>query len=168
MRQLVALLVATSLQSDSNVRSHEPFLRRALAQAVERSATVRHQLARLQAAKVLVYLHSGPCIGSDTMACTILAPANGPVRVVRINFVLNKDRGVVTVIKQQRDRLLAQIAHELEHAIEIAESPDVVDAVSLQRLYERIGFPSTSSPQGFETAAAVRAGEAALREVRHR
>ncbi len=38
------------------------------------------------------------------------------------------------------DWLLATIAHELQHAVEIVEHPDVVDATSVLRLYRDISF----------------------------
>jgi hypothetical protein len=168
MRQPAALLAAALfVQADGPVRSLDPVLRLALDQAVERSSTVRQQVDRLRAAGVLVYLQPGACADPDTLACTTIAPGTGPVRLLRITFALTNSHGV-TILRQRRDRLLAQIGHELQHAIEVAESPDVVDTVSLQRLYARIGYRSAFSPHGFETAAAVDAGAAVLREVRQR
>jgi hypothetical protein len=35
---------------------------------------------------------------------------------------------------------VAQLAHELQHAMEIAQAPEVQDAASLARLYRRIGW----------------------------
>ena len=38
------------------------------------------------------------------------------------------------------DVQIALIGHELQHAVEIADAPDVVDRPSLAREYQRIGF----------------------------
>ena len=39
------------------------------------------------------------------------------------------------------DQLVAIAAHELQHAVEVAAHPEVVDAGSLAALYQRIGIP---------------------------
>lgn len=38
------------------------------------------------------------------------------------------------------DRLIATVAHELQHAVEVAEHPEVTDASSALELYRRIAF----------------------------
>ena len=44
------------------------------------------------------------------------------------------------------------LAHELQHALELAAAPDVRDQESCARLFARIGWPA--GPQRFETEAA--------------
>ena len=65
------------------------------------------------------------------------------------------------------DVQLALIGHELRHAVEIADAPDVVDASSLVRGSEKIGFRAPASPPGvsFDSDAAVEAGYQVLREL---
>ena len=49
------------------------------------------------------------------------------------------------------------MAHELQHAVEIAETPAIVDGESLVREYKRIGYVNTWSPLpgvAFDTQAA--------------
>ncbi len=55
------------------------------------------------------------------------------------------------------------LAHELQHAVEVAAAPNVIDAEGLERLYTGIG---TNMGDGqFETDAAVAAGKQALDEA---
>ena len=57
----------------------------------------------------------------------------------------------------------AFLAHELQHAVEVARAPEVQDVDGLRRLYERIGYPV--GPGRFETTAAVAAENQALRDL---
>jgi hypothetical protein len=65
------------------------------------------------------------------------------------------------------DVQIALIGHELRHAVEIADAPDVVDSSSLAREYQRIGFVSPSGTTGlsFDSDAAVQTGYRVLREL---
>ena len=68
-----------------------------------------------------------------------------------------------------QDRLIAQIGHELQHAVEIAGNSDVNDASTLSVLYERIGERRGSpSDIRYETEAAIQAGQRVLREIHER
>ena len=62
---------------------------------------------------------------------------------------------------------IATLAHELQHAVEIAGAPAVVDTRTLADHYGRIGM-RTSHTQGletFETRAAITMGALARREI---
>lgn len=53
------------------------------------------------------------------------------------------------------DQIIATLAHELQHVVEIIDDPGVVDEPSLSALYRRIGRPSrVVATAGWETAAA--------------
>ena len=66
--------------------------------------------------------------------------------------------------KNQRshDQLLALIAHELQHALEVIEHEDVVDGATMQAMFRKIGV---SVKGGYETAAAAAIGDRVLSEV---
>jgi hypothetical protein len=66
-------------------------------------------------------------------------------------------------IRRADGELMGLIGHELRHAIEILGEPNVVDAVSMYFLYQRIGQLGTYT--AFETQAAVQAGNAVRAEV---
>jgi hypothetical protein len=60
------------------------------------------------------------------------------------------------------------MAHELQHAVEIADTPAIVDGQSLVREYHRIGYVNSKSALpgiAFDTQAAVRVGERVLKEL---
>src|SRR4030095_6976006 len=65
------------------------------------------------------------------------------------------------------DVQIALIGHELQHAVEIADAPEVVDLPSLAREYQRIGFlnPRLTPGVSFDSSAAVDAGYRVLREI---
>ena len=66
------------------------------------------------------------------------------------------------------DRRAAALAHELQHAAEIADATFVVDQASFAALYREIGHESGGDPHTncFETPEAVRFGARVLSEFR--
>ncbi len=62
------------------------------------------------------------------------------------------------------DEMIAVIAHELRHAVEVADAPDVRNETSLVKLYERIGRRS-GVPHCYETDAAQDAARHVRREL---
>jgi hypothetical protein len=67
-----------------------------------------------------------------------------------------------------REQLIALIGHELQHAVEIADAPSVVDSRSLRMEYQRIGYLTRRfrGPRlSFDTRAANDIGHRVLREI---
>ena len=65
-------------------------------------------------------------------------------------------------------RQIAIIGHELQHAVEIADHPAIVDEQSLGREYARIGYSGNAfvpHTQTFDTEAAIKAGKRVLQEL---
>ena len=60
-----------------------------------------------------------------------------------------------------RDRRAAALAHELQHAVEVARYRSVIDQVTFKDRYRAIGYPSGADPHAncFETSEALRVGE---------
>jgi hypothetical protein len=69
-----------------------------------------------------------------------------------------------------RYRLVAILAHELQHVAEVAVAREVVDEPSFARRFRQIGFSTCRGvgTEQFETRAAVAAGEQVLREFDRR
>jgi hypothetical protein len=59
--------------------------------------------------------------------------------------------------------LVALLGHELQHAIEVVEAPDVRSAADLGGLYRRIGVPI--GPDTFDSVAARQAGYTVRHEL---
>src|SRR4051794_3844358 len=114
------------------------------------SPTVRALLSRLAETDVIVYIEitSSPQV---TVARTKLVTATPTARFLRI--------GISSTLRASEMPPL--IAHELQHALEIAEQADVKDDAGVRRLYARIGHEH--GIDNFETDAA-RAAERRARE----
>lgn len=140
----------------THIRSTDPRLRVLLDDATATSATVRALVERITASDVVVYV-----------ACETDPRVRSPGR---LNFMSTAGglRYVMIRLKlKRREAAIAALAHELQHAAEIADSPSVVDEASLAREYERIGFRSHSSrgELTFDTQAAVETGRRVREEI---
>ena len=141
-----------------HIRTTDDRLRRLLDVGMRSSATFRTLVHRLLQSDVVVYLWcNGPKTSAVDGRLTFLSTAGG------LRYVVVQMARI-----QPRERQIAIMAHELQHAVEIANAPAVVDAPSLAREYRRIGYVSgdaLSVHVTFDTDAAVTAGVAVLREL---
>ena len=122
------------------------------------SATFQALAERLSNSDLIVYVDADnfPPEGLDGRL-TFLTSAPG-VRYVRIRVALYPDAA----------RQIAIIGHELQHAVEIADHPAIVDEESLGREYSRIGYSHrlvVARRQMFDTEAAIKTGERVYREL---
>lgn len=126
-----------------------------LDEATARSATVRELIGRLNATDAIVYVEvtASPQI---SLARTKLVTATAGARFLRIGL-----QGSVSPFDQT-----PLIAHELQHALEIAEQADVRDDNAVRRLYARIGHQH--GQDSYETDAARRIERAVRNELRGR
>jgi predicted ATPase len=73
---------------------------------------------------------------------------------------------VIRLQPKRRAAEIAMLAHELQHAVEIADTPSIVDEASLAREYARIGYRSRSAHGlAFDTKAAVEIGRRVAEEL---
>jgi hypothetical protein len=153
--------VSDSSRSATHIRTLNRFVTEALQEGLAKSPALRALAAELEASNVILYLEEGPC--PESAACTMIASTqDGPMRLLRVNFVLRTSQGA-SVFLCHRDRLIAQIGHELQHAVEIARNPEVVDKATLAALYARIGYENRA--HGYESDEAIRRGELVFAEV---
>jgi hypothetical protein len=128
------------------IRTADPQVRALIDDAIAASPTVRALVARLDRSDVVVYV---ACERDPQMRMygrmNFLSAAGG-LRYVLIRLKPRASRAAA----------IATLAHELRHAVEVADTPAIVDDVSLERAYERMGYRA-QSPHGraFETQAAV-------------
>jgi hypothetical protein len=117
------------------------------------SRTFAGLLARLERSDVLVYIESVERLpGALEGRLLMLPPAHG-VRYLRIQIAL---RG------SPADSI-ATIAHELRHAIEVADATTVVDDGALAALYRRIGIDHGHNL--FDTIEAQEIGKQVFKEL---
>jgi hypothetical protein len=144
---------------ERRVRTADVFLQKLLRDGVVTSPTLRKLVARLQASDVVVYLSRDRNLQTPLEGKTTFTTAAGSVRYVAIGVAWGR---IPTLT-------IATIAHELQHAVEIADAPWVIDEESLAREYRRIGFRSTVGPRAplgraFESAEAMAVGQRVWRE----
>jgi hypothetical protein len=146
---------ADAQQSPSAVRPEDAIVRQLIARGLERSATFRDLVARLEAADVVTYVRFSPC-PSRVPACLLWASSSPGVR--RVVIKLDRFGG-------SEDTLTSLLAHELQHAWEVASSPRVRDLASFQQIFEQRGKRGS---YGFETREAREIGRKVLVEISDR
>lgn len=124
---------AAERTSDSTrIRPTARRLRDAVERGISRSLTFRELIDRLEESDVIVHiapqLQRREGIAGELQFATV----SGGARYLR----------VTVKVDLPMPELVAMIAHELQHAAEVAARPDVVDSASLEELYRTIGFPS--------------------------
>jgi hypothetical protein len=126
--------------------------------AFDTMPSFRALVERLVRSDVLVYVLRDLTLGSLMEGQISFMGRAGGVRYLRVQVAWQRDPRSHIVI----------MAHELRHAVEIAEMPDVVDSASLAREYRLRHSPPQLRGVGlaFETTAAIRAGERARAEYR--
>jgi hypothetical protein len=150
-------LTAQTFSDDphNHIRTTNRRLLRLLRDGVRSSDTFRRLVDRLRQSDVVVYLECGR--GEQSAGRLTFMSAVGGYRYVHVRVA----RLAVADVQ------IALIGHELRHAVEIADAPGVVDASSLAREYERIGYLSPRLTPGvsFDSDAAVEAGYQVLRDL---
>lgn len=162
---LILLLSATYAQAQADglerVRTDSRYLRLVIASGIERSPTFRRIVDRLEQSDVIVEVQCGHFTGSLLAGRTVFLSALPGVRYLLVEIACP-----MTSVPA-----LHIVAHELQHALEIADAPSVVDGPSLAKLYQDIGFsthgPTTENYGDFETADALDAGEHVHHELFH-
>jgi hypothetical protein len=140
----------------AHVRMTDERLHRLVHEGLRTSDTFRRLVERLEQSDVVVYVEcDGPLspAGRLTFVSAVAGVRYLHVRVSRIG---------------SRDQQIALVAHELQHAVEIADAPEVTDVESLRAAYERIGYVNrgVATPGvAFDSDAAVRTGYQVLREL---
>lgn len=139
-----------------HIRTTDARLRALIDEAADASPTVRALIARIATSDVVVYVACEHDLRIRATGRLNFVTAAGGVRYVIIHL---KPR-------PSRVKAIGTLAHELQHAVEIADNPSIVDETSLAREYERIGYRSHSEHgQAFDTKEAVEVGRRVLEEL---
>jgi hypothetical protein len=140
---------------DRHVRPADKGMAEAIAKGMLRSGTFAHLVLALNKSDVIVYIESGRVLPTSIVGRLLLAAGPEGTRYLRIQ---------VSGHPGSND-MVALVGHELRHALEVAESPNVRDEASLIALYERIGHPSTGIHQ-YDTLAAQDTGRRVKAELK--
>jgi hypothetical protein len=129
---VLACLPAPAVASDERVahlRIENDRVREVVGWATGRSAAFRQLVTTIEGADIVVYVNHGSCRNGALRSCLLVMPT------------LEQRRVAIYVDSRQSLRsVAAQMAHEFEHAIEIAGDGAARDAPSVRSLFERIGF----------------------------
>ncbi len=115
-----------------------------LARAIDRSPLVRDLIERLSATNVIIHFDVAHQMPSGAIGMTRFAANRGGYRFLRVS--------VSAALRD--DDAVPLIGHELQHAIEIAES-HVAGAADLKRLMEAIGYRATGTMYETDAARAI-------------
>jgi len=136
-----------------HVRTVDRSVAKLLARGYRHSPTFAGLITRLQHSDVFVYIEEMPRLPAGLEGRMMMLPRAHDHRYVRIQLAL---RGAP-------EDSIAILGHELQHAIEIAESPDVGDQEAMTRLYERIGM--RGGDHVYDTMAARETGRLVRKEL---
>lgn len=116
------------------------------------SPTFNALVDRLGRSDLIVVVRFGRCSNGVAGCLHFLGPANGS-RNLRVTV----DR-----FGRPEWQILALVAHEMQHTLELADAADAKDVDAFQRVFARIGWRGGA---GFETAQAVAIQRIVLKEV---
>jgi hypothetical protein len=135
----------------------ESGIQRLVDEAARRSPAIRESIDRLEELDVTVYVRARPFAQLDLEGRIAILSTVGGHRYLVIELACGRS-GLAQ---------MATLGHELYHALEIAETPSVVNADTLADLYLRIGRKTTDSGgvRTFETEAAAAAGQLARQQL---
>ena len=123
----------------------------------EKSPTFRSIVDHLAGTSVIVYVQLSDSLPSGTNGVLSLTAAAAGFRYLRVRLRVGSDSKT----------MVALLAHELQHALEIGHAPQVVDVDTLRDLYRTIGVPTCeeSGRECYDTELAQRTGQLVLDEI---
>jgi len=133
-------------QSSPHVRFLDPVLKELFDQGMQQSPTLRALVEKIEATPILVFIEGDIRMPSHLGARLNFVTSVNGLRYVRVD--------IDCTLSPRRQ--VALLAHELQHALEIGERRDILDAEGMESLYEEIGFQSSDngSHKSYETEAA--------------
>jgi hypothetical protein len=144
---VVAAAGPARAQSQRRVRALDDTAAAALDRGLAHSPLFRRLIADLEASDLIVHVITGISLPANAAGATRLASPGLRDRYVRVTISGDIPRA-------QRPAILA---HELQHACEIARS-QARDTAAIRMLFQTIGKPGESPTETYETDAAIKAG----------
>jgi hypothetical protein len=144
-----------TLSPTSHLRPQTPRIEKWLEIARRSSPTVRALVDRIERSDVIVYLEIRYDLRPHLSAGLTWMAATESARLVRA--ALRPDLTTAAAV--------SMIAHELQHAVELVERPEVRSNAAMLDLYQRIGHPTAQNGKQWDTEAAIAAGTLARLEA---
>ena len=139
---------------DRRLRSTDARMRGLIADGERRSSTFASLMAALEKTDVIVYVERVRHMPATIAGRLLFVPTTSGQRYLRIQL-----GGGGTA-----EDAISTLAHEIQHAIEIATSSEVRDQESLAKFYQRIGQLSIGA-HAYDTVAARAAGRRVRQEL---
>ena len=152
---LVPTLAVAAALEGPRVRALDTRVQFALAEGTARSASFRKLLTQIDKSDVIVYVEFQPHLKNRFVGTMTWVTATQQHRYVRVS--LNPEL--------TGWRLVATLAHELQHVVEVGEARSIVDAKSLSAHYRETGVEKVARSEAWETYAAQAMGETVRREL---
>jgi hypothetical protein len=137
----------------SRVRPHDEALTTVIRAAVERSKTLRSLITKIDGTNGIVYIHPAKCPGHVKACLFQHIQLSGPNRVLHIG---------VSVIRRGEVDIASSIGHELQHAWEVLQRPDVTSSTGMLGVWTAGLKYST---EAYETSEAIDVGTDVRREL---
>ena len=146
---------AVEVRGGPRVRPHDSRIAALLVEGIARSSRLRHLIDRIEQSDLIVYIETQPALRGRVAGSLTWLTKTALFRYVRVS--ISPD--------QFGEPGIALLAHELQHALEVAEAASVVDPSSLEALYRKIGQRVGVHVSGWDTEAARVVGEDVRREL---
>jgi hypothetical protein len=140
---------------ECHVRGTEAWIATTLQKGVARSATFRRLIVTLDASDVIVHVQRLLLRNSLHGFLSSRLVTGGNYRYLRIGVIW---RGNETL-------LIGTMAHELQHAIEVARTPDVRTMAEVLKLFDRSSFPCGVGDCN-ETSEALHVQDAVIEDLK--
>jgi hypothetical protein len=127
------------------VRSNSPWGQALIAEGCDGSSSFRALVDQLRETHLIVYVEPVWKMSGVMAASTTFLGGPADFRYLRVSVD----------VRMTRKGQIAYLGHELQHAVEIANAPEVVDAATLEAYYRRVGEESVD---GYDTPAAREMG----------
>lgn len=127
----------------------------ALKEGLDRSASFRAIVDRVNQLDVIVYAETQPLLRGRLSGTMTWVTKTKEYRYLRVS--LNPDLNSAQTV--------ASLAHELQHVIEVGEAKSIVDTKTMSDYYRVAGLEKYAHSEEWDTEAAQRTGEIVRREV---
>lgn len=152
-----ALTFAGNDPSGRHVRSAEARVRALIDEGLSRSPTFRRLVESLDESDVIVYVETRVVPQRLELNGYLLHHIAAPGRHRYLRIVVSAEG--------RDQQLIGVLAHELQHAREVAQAPDARNDKSLEALFSRIGLCPGCVVGVYETAAAISLEAAVMKEL---
>jgi len=149
--------IVQALDGSPHVRAESSEMRELIAETALRSPTFRALVDEIDGSDVIVYVRPRLLPSASLEGRIGFVASQAGTRFLAIELA----------VPRGRNEHMATLAHELQHAIEIARAPWVVGPATLARYYSQIGIAIANDPVAatFESEAARAVGARVRREI---